>query len=746
MAVKGKVKPAKFDTSDHLVMRFVSLQRETINESARSVSVIVATENPVERYDSQRGYVVREVLDMDGLKFRNSSRQLPIVDSHDRSTVGNVLGSVRNLRVEGDALVGDAYFARDERSQEAFTKLMDGHLTDFSITASPSEIGFVERGKQYTTGRGATIDGPADIVTEWTPTDASLVATGADARSTVRRSYEELNRKVERAMDESLIAALESMGLPAGLSDPNAILAWVVGNMNAVQPAAPEEAAEVEMADTVPADEPPMDEEPADAEVMNMADEAKVIEKALKADSIRRSEIVASCKAVGIEREFADKLCDNATPIDKARVAILGEVARKQKDVGQTVGGDQIRFTGSADDKFESALRDGLLMRTMNRARQDRSIERNGRSFDPFNGQKPADGSQDFANLSLSRMAEEVLRRQGVNTMRLTSRQIALAAMGHEATLRGLRIQREAYHTTGTFSNILLDASNKSLLSGYEEAAYTWSVWARQAPSVPDFKSINRTRFSESPDLEEIPENGDYPEGIMSDSKETYKVAKFGRVFSTTWETIVNDDLDAISRVPQMHGNAARRVQNKKVYQVLTDNAAMGDGVALFHSTHGNHSGGAAAPSATTLNAMFVGMMKQTGLNSSVIIGAVPKFIIGPPSVSAAMIVLATSMSDPAQGGSTAGNSNVQNMYGPGGSRPIQPVIEPQLEAASTTTWYGACDYNQIDTVELTFLQGEESPVIESEWDFDKDGWKSKIRQTFGVKAIDWRGLWTNQA
>ena len=45
-----------------------------------------------------------------------------------------------------------------------------------------------------------------------------------------------------------------------------------------------------------------------------------------------------------------------------------------------------------------------------------------------------------------------------------------------------------------------------------------------------------------------------------------------------------------------------------------------------------------------------------------------------------------------------------------------------------------------------TFLQGEESPVTDTEEDFDTDTYKYKIRQTFGVKAIDWRGLFRNSA
>jgi hypothetical protein len=105
---------------------------------------------------------------------------------------------------------------------------------------------------------------------------------------------------------------------------------------------------------------------------------------------------------------------------------------------------------------------------------------------------------------------------------------------------------------------------------------------------------------------------------------------------------------------------------------------------------------------------------------------------------------LVGSLADPAVGGDTGGNSNTLNIYGPSGPRPIQVVVEPQLDASSAASWYLSADPAQVDTVEVSFLSGEEAPVLESEWDFDRDVWKYKVRQTFGVKAIDWRGLYKN--
>jgi hypothetical protein len=200
-----------------------------------------------------------------------------------------------------------------------------------------------------------------------------------------------------------------------------------------------------------------------------------------------------------------------------------------------------------------------------------------------------------------------------------------------------------------------------------------------------------------------------------------------------------------------MQGAACRRKQNAAVYGVLTANAAMADTGALFNTTaqttaggHANLAGSGGAISVTTLNTAFVSMMTMKGLNSGVVLNIQPSFLIVPAAISATALQVVGSIADPAAGGSAAGNSNTLNIYGPNGGRPLRVVVDPTLDAASATAWYLAASPSQVDTVELSFLAGEESPVLENEWDFDKDVYKYKVRQTFGVAAIDYRGLYKN--
>jgi len=46
---------------------------------------VIATETPIDIYDQTRGWI-KQVLLMDGVRFRNDKRQLPIVDSHNDKT------------------------------------------------------------------------------------------------------------------------------------------------------------------------------------------------------------------------------------------------------------------------------------------------------------------------------------------------------------------------------------------------------------------------------------------------------------------------------------------------------------------------------------------------------------------------------------------------------------------------------------------------------------------------------------
>jgi hypothetical protein len=733
MAFKVTMRVPPASTSQ--VMRSVNRRTERV--------VVIATETPVDRWDEKRG-LYREVLLMSGVRFRGGRNQIPIVDSHDDSTVRNILGSVRNLTVDNSTgeLYGEDHYSQTLDAKDTATKIAEGHITDFSITAMPLDGVWIDRGQTYTTDRGETIEGPAHIITLWEPHNASVCATGADVNSIVRRSYTDLKRK-ERSMEGSM-PDLSSLGVPEGMTDANQIIAFLAGKL--AMPAEremPEEPVAPEMVESMEEEVPVVPTE----EVQKMDEAVKEeVARALAAERKRRAEIVSDCTLAKLERSFADKLCDSGVSADEARKAILKEQSTRTVTRSLTENefsfvdgtdpryaeGSNITVTESAHDKFASAVSTGIVMRSFANSRIKRQAV-----------EKVTPEVANLSKLSISRLAEYWVESQGFPVRRMDKNVIARAAMGSPSVFNQFRISRDVYHTRGTFANILVDAANKTLRAAYDEAPYTWSIWARQAASTENLHAINRTQLGEVPDLDMIPEGKEYTQLAVSDSKVTYSIEKFGGVFSVSWESIMKDDLDAISRVPAMLGVAARRKQNKLVYGVLFANPTMADGQTLFSSSHAsgdNTSGAAAAPGVTTLNTGYTRMALQKGLTTDVNLNIIPRYLIVPQAYAATALELVNSSSYALSNG----NDGVINIYGVNGVRPIEVVADAVLDGNSSTRWYLAADPSQIDTVELTFLSGEESPVVESEVDFDTDTQKNKVRQTFGVAAIDWRGLYRN--
>lgn len=703
--------------------------------------VVIATDTPVIEMDEQ-GKLFREVLLMDGAQFRGEKKQIPIVDSHDDSTVANVLGSVRNIQVDPSTgeMYGDYSFAANDDAQKVAGLIEDGHVTDFSITALKLDGFYVPDGKTYTTPRGVVIEGPAQIITSWEPHNASVCATGKDVNATVRRARL-FNQRRERMMNEELLNQLIALGLPSDITDPQEIMVWLMSKLASSEVAEPatEEmptAPVAEPADMVVESSMGQDMQRAEGDPQPQQDQqemvAKAVARALKADQARRKAIIDDCTLMKVERKFAEQLIERGISVSDARKMIMQKSV--SQEMGTTVKTD-VRFVESEDDKVTSML-GNVLARKCLRAQ---------RHIGKANEIKT---EAEYEHWGMSDIATEFVSRMGFPVRKMAKMEIARAAAGRDAVFHRYRVNRaDAYHTIGSFSSLMLDAQNKTLLAAYEEAPVTYQMWARQAESVKDFKLIHRTRMSESPDLDAIPESFPYTEGPITDFRESYAVQKYGKLFSVSLEAIINDDLDAFSRLPQLHGQAARRLQNKKVYEILTSNPVMSDTFNLFSASHvsgSNQSASSGAISVTNVNSAFVSMMTQKGPNGQVL-GYQPRYLIVPVALSGQALQLINSTADPLAGGSsTTGNSNSANIYGPGSVRPISVVVEPLLDAASTTAWYMFADSGQLDTCEIAFLQGEESPVMDSIEEFDTDTWKYKVRQTFGVKAIDWRGAYRN--
>jgi hypothetical protein len=176
----------------HVATRSFGLRVSTARDSDRSVEAVLVTESPVWVMDWERWEPVREVLTIPGLVAL--PEQLPLLDSHHRSRVGDQLGSTRGMRVEdggelGQIIVGRRYLGRQQSARDAYEMIQDGHLTDGSIGYEILEY------RTLREGESAEVDGrvyrndspePLRLVTTWRLMEDSLTPVGADSAAKVR--------------------------------------------------------------------------------------------------------------------------------------------------------------------------------------------------------------------------------------------------------------------------------------------------------------------------------------------------------------------------------------------------------------------------------------------------------------------------------------------------------------------------------------------------------------------------------
>ena len=340
------------------------------------------------------------------------------------------------------------------------------------------------------------------------------------------------------------------------------------------------------------------------------------------------------------------------------------------------------------------------------------------------------DNGRRFRGLSLLEMGRDFLEAHGQNTRGLD--RMTLAS-------RMLNFRAGGMMGTSDFSSLFANVANKRLRAAYDENAGTYTLWARRAPNAPDFKSMSVVQLAGAPDLLQTNEAGEFKYGAMTDGAESYSVLTYGRIVTLTRQAIVNDDLRAFERLVTAFGFAARRLENRTVYSQLTTNANLADGGALFNATAVSTTGGHAnllTSSALAIGTLTTGrttMRLQKGMQSEEL-NLAPAFLIVPATLEQTAYNLTSANYVP----STKAEINE---FRAGGRTAVTPVVEPVLDANSTSAWYLAASSAQVDTVEYCYLDGAEGPVIESEVGFETDGVSYKCRLDFAAKAVDYRGL-----
>ncbi len=254
---------------------------------------------------------------------------------------------------------------------------------------------------------------------------------------------------------------------------------------------------------------------------------------------------------------------------------------------------------------------------------------------------------------------------------------------------------REAIDST-TFGNALGNSITRrmqAIFTGMTELD-SWKKVCTYGP-VSDFRTQERTRMGGYGNLPAVAQGGSYdPLTSPSDAKATYAATKRGGTESVTLETIKNDDVQIIRRIPLELALAAKNTLYEFVFDFYRTNPAIYDTVALYHATHGNLQ--TAALDAAAFAAHRLLMVKQTRAGSAKRLGISPKSILVPFELQETAFNLFVR------------NQNLDKTY----VQSINPEVIPVPYWTDATDWVTVCDQNVLPVIELGFLDGKEDPEL----------------------------------
>lgn len=663
-----------------------SFKPESFNDQDNTVEIVIATETEVMRRDWDGNKYI-EILVCDKKSVRDGRLKggnVQLVDTHSTYSVSTVFGRVISYRFENRTIVGTVLLSSRAEVAGIVTDIKTGVLANCSVGYDIFEAEVM----------GEKDDALIVRVTDWEPKEVSMCAVNADVNSGVRSDKNNLDKPFNLTQEKRTM--------------PNENAAPAVTPVTAEPAAAPAVTPVTAAAATVPAAAPAPVVAPVAAEPVDAGRAAQVMERQ------RVTEILTAVRAAKMEPEYANNLIEKGVSADAARQEILNKLDEGSRAAGVT--GVQTASVGRdlETEGRREALTDMLVMRAMPGTDAEKVLGINA---------ERAKRAMQMRGSSLMELAKEAATRSGVDIRDLDK--------------MGL-VKRSITSSTSDFPVILDGMARRVLLANYNIVADTWRRFCAVG-SVTDFREWKRLRLGTLANLQPVGENGEFKNKKISDADfEKISVQTWGDILNVSRQMIINDDLDAFSKLAQAQGRAAARTIEARVYAMFAANSGngplMADGLPLFHASHGNIAAVAAAPTVASVEAAELLMGQQMDKDGNDFLDITPAIWLGPKQLSGDVKVLNEAQYDINVSNKFQVPNKVRGMYS-------DIVGTPRL---SGTAWYSLADPNQEPVFEVAFLDGVQTPVVESQEGFDVDGMRWKTRLDFDTAAIGYKGIVKN--
>src|ERR1051326_5050556 len=276
--------------------------------------------------------------------------------------------------------------------------------------------------------------------------------------------------------------------------------------------------------------------------------------------------------------------------------------------------------------------------------------------------------------------------------------------------------------STSDFLNLFGDVIDRQLLAQYNSTEASWRSYCRRA-TVPDFRTVKRfTLDGLRANMAVVPQDDNYPAAKVSDGVYSYAVQKYGKTIPMAWETVINDDLNAFARIPELLAQSA--IHTEEYFATGLFVSSTGPNATFFSNTNKNiinTTNGAANTNpvlglAGLQDGFTILAAQQDAEGMPIAIDGVT--LVVPPHLAVTAQNLVTNIQTMriGAGGSTDGTAQLAYSV-PKWLMNLRVVVNYFLPIIDTTHgktgWYLFADPNiSRPAIEIGFLRGHENPEI----------------------------------
>lgn len=672
---------AKKTTLITMVAESVKIEAAEGDSGPKKFSVIAYTGQPV----NVRNYDLPVVVDLEGLTYSKS-----IVANLDHDQTRRV-GHVTEKHNDGKTLtLGGFASAATPSRDEVIRSASEGFVWQASIEATPTKLVEIAANKSVSVN-GQTFQGPLYVARKTNLRGFAFVSHGADDNTSVTIAASAAISKELENMDPKIVAWAKSMGIDVdNASDEQ--LGIIQANYEGLHATKKErETKKGGHRDVL-------------AELRAEQDREEKITAIVQREARGRSDL---------ELQMIQKLADDAIEMKWEIEHFELELYRSIRPLGHTVfRARKERDSQLSNDIIQAALCQTGGLSDLEKKFDERTLEAAHQRFPNGIGLKQL----------ICLCAIDAGYRTDCHDVTLDVQRAAFQKSFHP------QIQASGFSTL-SIPNILSATANKFLLEGWMSVDSTWRTISA-IRSVRDFKTVNSYSLTGSFEYEKVGPGGELKHGTVGEETYTNKADTYGKMFAITRTDIINDDLGALTAVPRRLGRGAALKFNSVFWTEFLDNSS------FFASGNNNVSTGAgSALGDAGLSAAEVKFLNQTDPNSQPL-GLMPAILLVPPTLKHTALKLVNSS---LVIGSTTANSVLPNSNIWEGR--FRVASAPYMENSSytgysTAAWYLLANPIDMAVIESCFLNGRESPVVETaDAEFSTLGIQMRGYHDFGVNT-----------